>query len=77
MRGSFFAGLWGNPKPFFLTIAALVLSQAVNKFLEEKLKEKGIYVFRLTIEIYEKLKTDLLVKLGFRAMSYNLTSRKI
>jgi hypothetical protein len=30
MRGSFFAGLWRNPKPFFLTITALVLSQPVH-----------------------------------------------
>jgi hypothetical protein len=30
MRGSFFAGLWRNPKPFFLTITALALSQPVH-----------------------------------------------
>lgn len=47
MRGTFFAGLWRNPKPFFLTITQRlnidmkpkeVLIEAVNKFLKESSK---------------------------------------
>ncbi len=54
-----------------------VLLEAVNKFLNEKLKEKGFMFSDSQLKFKKSKRTDLLVKLGFRAMSYSLSSKKI
>lgn len=54
-----------------------VLLEAVNKFLNEKLKEKGFMFSDSQLKFMKSKRMDLLVKLGFRALSYSLSSKKI
>jgi hypothetical protein len=53
-----------------------VLIEAVNKFLKEKLKEKGFMFSHSQLKFTKKLKDGLIGELGFRAMSHSLSSRK-
>jgi len=47
-----------------------VLIEAVNKFLKEKLKEKGFVFSDSQLKFTKKLKDGLIGEIGFRAMSY-------
>jgi hypothetical protein len=51
-----------------------VLIEAVNKFLKE---EKGFMFSDSKLKFTKKLKGGLIGELGFRVMSYSLSSRKI
>jgi len=48
-----------------------VLIEAVNKFLKEKLKEKGFMFSDSQFKFTKKLKDGLICEIGFRAMSYS------
>ena len=48
-----------------------VLIEAVNKFLKEKLKEKGFVFSDSQLKLTKKLKDGLIGVIGIRAMSYS------
>ena len=48
-----------------------VLIEAVNKFLKEKLKEKGFVFSDSQLKLTKKLKDGLIGVIGFRAMLYS------
>ena len=48
-----------------------VLIEAINKFLKEKLKEKGFVISDSQLKFTEKLKDGLIGEIGFRPMSYS------
>ena len=48
-----------------------VLIEAVNKFLKEKLKEKGFVFFDLQLKFTKKLKDGLIGDIALKAMSYS------
>jgi hypothetical protein len=54
-----------------------VLIEAVNKFLKEKLTEKEFVFSDSQLKFTKKLKDGLIGEIGFRAMSFSLSSRKI
>ncbi|MDA3930959.1 MAG: hypothetical protein PF541_18570 [Prolixibacteraceae bacterium] len=54
-----------------------VFIEAVNKFLKEKLKEKGFVFSYSQLKLTKKLKDGLIGVIGFRAMSYSYIRKKI
>ena len=54
-----------------------VLVAVVNKFIEERFKEKGFVFSDSQLKFSKKPKNRLIAEVGFRTMSYCLSSGKI